>query len=118
LARRCDVHAYAHITGGGLAANLARVLPPGTTAVLDRGTWQPPPVFTLLAGRGNVPLDEMERVFNMGDGMTPVGAPEAADQAVTLLTEQGIPAWQAGEVTQAASPDTPGAARLSGSYAT
>src|ERR1700726_2017659 len=45
LAAECEVHAFAHVTGGGLAANLARVLPPGTDAVLDRGTWCPPPVF-------------------------------------------------------------------------
>ena len=68
------MHAYAHITGGGLAANLARVLPAGTDALLDRGTWQPQPVFGLLAERGGVPSDEMERVFNMGVGMAAVVA--------------------------------------------
>jgi phosphoribosylformylglycinamidine cyclo-ligase len=118
LVQRCDVHAYAHITGGGLAANLARVLPPGTTAVLDRGTWRPAAVFGLLADRGGVPPDEMERVFNMGVGMVAVVAAGAADQAVGALAELGVPAWQAGEVTRAAAPDIPGTARLSGSYAT
>ena len=52
LADACEVHAFAHITGGGLAANLSRVLPPGAGAALDRGTWRPPPVFGLLAGTG------------------------------------------------------------------
>src|SRR5262249_48003008 len=52
LAAGCDVHALAHITGGGLAANLARVLPRGTGAVLDRGTWRPPAGFGLLARHG------------------------------------------------------------------
>ena len=114
LARECDVHAYAHITGGGLAANLARVLPPGTAAVLDRGSWRPPPVFAWLAGRGEVARDEMERVFNMGVGMVAVVAADAADQAVRLLTARGVPAWPLGEVT--AAPGEPPTARLTGSH--
>src|SRR4029077_20180767 len=72
LAGGCDVHAFAHVTGGGLAANLARVLPAGAGAVLDRATWRPPPVFGLLAGRGGIDAAEMERVFNMGVGMAAV----------------------------------------------
>jgi phosphoribosylformylglycinamidine cyclo-ligase len=115
LARQCDVHAYAHVTGGGLAANLARVLPPGTTAVLDRGTWRPPAVFGLLAERGRVPQAEMERVFNMGVGMVAVVAADAADQSVDLLAALGVPAWQLGEITRA--DDAEGTARLSGSHA-
>ncbi len=114
LARRCDVHAYAHITGGGLAANLARVMPPGALAVIDRGSWRPPPVFGVLAARGRVPGDEMERVFNMGVGMVAVVAAEAADQAVGLLTARGVPAWLAGQVTQASQRH--GSARLTGSH--
>ena len=54
LAQDCQVHAFAHITGGGLAANLARVLPPDADAVLHRSSWTPPPVFGLLAGQGSV----------------------------------------------------------------
>ncbi|HEY3732390.1 MAG TPA: phosphoribosylformylglycinamidine cyclo-ligase [Streptosporangiaceae bacterium] len=115
LAHQCDVHAYAHVTGGGLAANLARVLPPGTTAVLDRGTWRPPAVFGLLAERGRVSQGEMERVFNMGVGMVAVVAADAADQSVDLLAALGVPAWQAGEITR--SDDAEGTAQLSGSHA-
>lgn len=114
LARECDVHAYAHVTGGGLAANLARVLPPGTAAVLDRGTWRPPPVFDLLAGHGRVAQHEMERVFNMGVGMAAVVAPGAADRALRLLAGRGVPAWPAGEVIQDAG--EPGSARLTGTH--
>lgn len=114
LARECDVHAYAHVTGGGLAANLARVLPVGTAAVLDRGTWRPPPVFGLLAGRGRIAQDEMERVFNMGVGMAAVVAPGAADRALRLLAGRGVPAWQAGEIVTAAGER--GTARLTGSH--
>jgi phosphoribosylformylglycinamidine cyclo-ligase len=114
LARHCDVHAYAHITGGGLAANLARVLPPGAAAVIDRGNWRPPPVFGVLAASGDVSRDEMERVFNMGVGMVAVVAAEAADHAVRLLTARGVPAWLAGEVTRGSQPR--GSVRLTGSH--
>ena len=98
LAAACDVHAYAHVTGGGLAANLARVLPEGADAVLDRGSWRPPAVFDLLAKRGGVPSDEMERVFNMGVGMAAVVARADADQALGALTDRGVPAWVLGEI--------------------
>jgi phosphoribosylformylglycinamidine cyclo-ligase len=99
LAEDCDVHAFAHVTGGGLALNLARVLPPHTDAVLDRGTWSPQPVFRLLAERGSIADEEMERVFNMGVGMVAVVAPDAADAALDLLASRSVPAWLAGEVT-------------------
>jgi phosphoribosylformylglycinamidine cyclo-ligase len=99
LTAECEVHAFAHITGGGLAGNLARVLPPGTGAVLDRGTWSPPPVFGMLGDRGRVPGDELERVFNMGVGMAAVVAPQDADRARRLLAGRGVTAWQLGEVT-------------------
>jgi len=87
------------VTGGGLAANLARVLPPDTGAVLDRATWAPPPVFGLLAGRGRVPEPEMERVFNMGVGMAAVLAAADADRALGLLAAREVPAWVIGEIT-------------------
>jgi phosphoribosylformylglycinamidine cyclo-ligase len=99
LAAECDVHAYAHITGGGLAANLSRVLPEGTGAVLDRGTWTPPPIFTLLATRGNIPVPDMEQTFNMGVGMAAVVAPAHADKALRTLTTRNIKAWPLGQVT-------------------
>jgi phosphoribosylformylglycinamidine cyclo-ligase len=99
LAAGCDLHALAHITGGGLAANLARVLPPGTGAVLDRGTWRPPPVFGLLAGRGGIEAAEMERVFNMGVGMAAVVAAGDAGRALRVLAARDVTGWVLGEVT-------------------
>jgi phosphoribosylformylglycinamidine cyclo-ligase len=111
LAADCDVHAFAHITGGGIAANLARVLPPGTGAVLDRATWRPPPIFAVLATRGGIGSGEMERVFNMGIGMAAVVNAADADRALNTLTERGVPAWPAGEVIDAAE-----GARLVGTY--
>ena len=98
LASECQVHAFAHITGGGLAANTARVLPPDADALLDRASWSPPPVFGLLAGLGSVDAREMEQVFNMGVGMTAVVAAADADKAIGVLTERGVPAWPLGEI--------------------
>jgi len=111
LAAGCAVRTFAHVTGGGLAANLARVLPPQLDAVLDRGTWQPAPVFGLLAERGRVPAAEMERVFNMGVGMAAVVAPDDADRALRLLAERGVPSWPIGVITAGT-----GTARLSGRH--
>ena len=111
LAERGDVHAYAHITGGGLAGNLARVLPPGSDAVLDRGTWQPPTIFGVLAQVGAVPPAEMERVFNMGVGMTAVVSRSSADKALGVLASRGVTAWVLGEIV----PGT-GEARLTGTH--
>jgi phosphoribosylformylglycinamidine cyclo-ligase len=111
LAAECDVHAYAHITGGGLAANLARVLPGRVDAVLDRGTWSPPAIFGVLAAAGNVPREEMERVFNMGVGMTAVVAPDTTGRALDLLAARGVPAWVLGEVISGS-----GQARLGGTH--
>ncbi len=111
LAERCDVHAYAHITGGGLAANLARVLPADVDAMLDRGTWPPPAIFGVLAHAGAVPAAEMEHVFNMGVGMTAIVSRLDTDDALGLLAARGVPAWVLGEIV----PGT-GEARLTGTH--
>jgi len=100
LASRCDVHAFAHVTGGGLALNLGRVLPPQADAAVDRAAWSPPPVFGWLARRGGITGEEMERVFNMGVGMVAVVGAHDTDAALSLLASRGVPAWLAGEITQ------------------
>jgi len=102
LADGCEVHAFAHVTGGGLALNLSRVLPPHADAALDRATWRPQPVFGLLAERGGIAEGELERVFNMGVGMAAIVANSDADAALDLLTSRGLPAWLAGEITEGA----------------
>ncbi|MGY1825290.1 MULTISPECIES: phosphoribosylformylglycinamidine cyclo-ligase [unclassified Blastococcus] len=107
------VHAYAHITGGGLAGNTARVVPPGLRAVLDRGTWALPAAVRLMEEHG-VPRAESERAFNCGVGMVASVAPEQADAAVALLTGRGVPAWIAGTVREQAG-GAPGA-ELVGDY--
>jgi phosphoribosylformylglycinamidine cyclo-ligase len=98
LTQEAEVRTYAHITGGGLAANLARVIPPGLKATLDRGTWTPQPVFSLIAQRGRVEREEMERTFNLGVGMVAVVAPEDVDRSLAMLTARHVPAWVAGQV--------------------
>jgi phosphoribosylformylglycinamidine cyclo-ligase len=104
------VHAFAHVTGGGLAGNTARVVPDGLQAVLDRGTWALPAAVSLLEEHG-VPRAESERAFNCGVGMVAVVAAEAADRAVRLLTGRRVPSWVAGVVTAGGT-----GARLTGSY--
>ncbi|MBM7770725.1 phosphoribosylformylglycinamidine cyclo-ligase [Actinokineospora baliensis] len=107
LAAETEVRTFAHITGGGLAANLARVIPKGLHALLDRGTWTPQPVFSLIAQRGRVAREEMERTFNMGVGMVAVVAPEDVDRALAILTARHVPSWILGEVRPAEDPTAP-----------
>ena len=98
------VHAMAHVTGGGLAANLARVLPEELVATLERGTWTPPPVFDLVRQVGGVPQPDVEATLNCGVGMVALLAPDSIDAAIARLHEHGITAWVAGEVAAADGP--------------
>ncbi len=111
LTAAVEVHAYSHITGGGLAANLSRSLPEHLDAELDRSTWAPAPVFGYLADQGDVARDDMEATFNMGVGMVAIVAAEDAERALGVLAERDVPAWRLGEVTAGS-----GRARLSGEY--
>jgi len=101
LAGAVEVHAYAHVTGGGFAANLARVLPPGLVASIDRSSWAPAPIFDLVRHVGTVDPAELERTLNMGVGMAAVVPADAVDPALALLGEREVPAWVAGEVVPA-----------------
>ncbi|MEV4893562.1 phosphoribosylformylglycinamidine cyclo-ligase [Nonomuraea sp. NPDC055795] len=98
LARSVEVHAYSHITGGGIEGNIARSLPPGLDAVLSRESWTVPAVFQVLAGHGSIEQQAMDRTFNLGVGMAAIVAPEAADAALRLLESRGLPAWVLGEI--------------------
>ncbi|MET7463840.1 phosphoribosylformylglycinamidine cyclo-ligase [Nonomuraea sp. 3-1Str] len=98
LAGAVEVHAYAHITGGGVEGNLSRSLPGHLDALLDRSSWTPPAIFEVLAGHGGIARKDMDRTFNLGVGMAAIVAPEVADEAVRLLAERGLPAWVLGEV--------------------
>ena len=100
LADAVEVHAMSHITGGGLAANIDRVLPDGLGAVLDRSTWTLPPVFAVLGELG-VATAELERTFNVGVGMAVVLPESQVAAALALLADRGVPAWRLGTVTTA-----------------
>ncbi len=108
-----QLHALAHVTGGGLAANLARVVPAGVSVRVDRSSWTPAPVFDLIGRLGEVPRDELERTLNLGVGMVALVGPDGVDETLRLLAERGVSAWVAGEAVAAA-----GAAevRLRGDY--
>jgi phosphoribosylformylglycinamidine cyclo-ligase len=116
LARDTETHAMSHITGGGLAANLERVLPVELVARIDRATWTLPPVFSLVAAAGAVAQEDLERTLNCGVGMVSLTAPDDADRAVSVLAGHGIEAWVAGEVSAAQSEDEAGRALLHGSH--
>ena len=120
------VHALSHITGGGIAVNLARVLPLGSWAELDRSSWSPQPVFRVLAEMGGMRLEDAEGTWNLGIGMIALVSADAASGTMQRLTADGIPAWQLGIVTvgardltgfeQGAKGVDGGAVRLVGSY--
>jgi phosphoribosylformylglycinamidine cyclo-ligase len=93
-----EVHALSHVTGGGLAANLARVLPPGLLAEVDRSTWSPAPIFGLVGDLGRVPRADLERTLNMGVGMLAVVPSAVADDVVRRLAGRSLAAWVAGTV--------------------
>jgi phosphoribosylformylglycinamidine cyclo-ligase len=101
LARTTRTHAMSHVTGGGLAENLARVMPEELVAGIDRGTWSPQPVFDLVRRVGDVAQPDLERTLNMGVGMVALTDPEDADRAVSVLAGHGIDAWVCGEVVEA-----------------
>ncbi|GAB3041325.1 phosphoribosylformylglycinamidine cyclo-ligase [Parafrigoribacterium mesophilum] len=93
------VHALSHVTGGGIAANLARVLPVGSWVEVDRSTWSPAVVFRVLSELAGTSLVSAEGTWNLGIGMIAVVAPDAADAVIASLTGAGVPAWQAGAVS-------------------
>jgi phosphoribosylformylglycinamidine cyclo-ligase len=106
-----DVHAFSHVTGGGLAANLDRVLPAGVDIEIDRTTWAPAPIFELIRRVGDVATPELERTLNMGVGMVAVVAAADADRALGVLADRGVRCWVAGRAQSGA-----GATTLVGSH--
>jgi phosphoribosylformylglycinamidine cyclo-ligase len=120
------VHALSHVTGGGIAANLARVLPQGSWVEVDRSTWSPPPVFRVLADLGDLDLAATEGTWNLGVGFLAVVSAEQAAACASALTAEGITTWQVGTVRTGARPDGEfeqgakgvdgGAVRLVGAY--
>lgn len=121
------VHALSHVTGGGIAANLARVLPVGSWAEVDRSTWSPSPVFRVLSDIAGSTLESAEGTWNLGIGFLAVIAADRKDAAIAALEAEGMPSWQvgtvgfgprpAGDFEQGAKGVDGGAVRLVGAYA-
>jgi phosphoribosylformylglycinamidine cyclo-ligase len=98
LIKSVEVHAISHITGGGIATNVARVLPSGLALDLDRATWSPQPIFTWLQSVGNLAQLDAEKTFNMGIGMLAFVAAGQAQLAITAIQAAGLNAWECGVV--------------------
>lgn len=111
LAEEVEVRVFAHVTGGGIAANLARVLPAELDAVLDRASWAPAAIFDLVRRCGDVAAEEMERTFNLGVGMLGIVAAGDAPSALAMLHARGVEAWTLGHVVPGK-----GMARLVGAH--
>jgi len=92
------IHGIAHITGGGLLENLARIIPPDRRAIIRRGSWPVPPVFAWLQRAGNVEQSEMDQVFNLGIGLVLVVSPYYADSIRDQLADSGLEAWPVGRI--------------------
>ena len=93
-------HGLAHITGGGIAGNLVRILPEGCTATVDPGTWEMPPLFRYLQRAGQISTQEMRDVFNLGVGLVAVLPPDAVPATQAAATEDGVTTWVMGEIQQ------------------
>lgn len=95
-----NLHAMAHITGGGLTDNLPRVLPDSLTAQIDVKSWDLPAVFAWLQQTGNIEQPEMYRTFNCGVGFVVIVPHHKADEAIKLLNDNGENAWKLGKIVQ------------------
>ncbi|MBK1621154.1 hypothetical protein CKO42_22580 [Lamprobacter modestohalophilus] len=98
LIQALEVHALAHITGGGITENLPRVLPKGTQALIDLDSWSLPPIFGWLREQGNIADAELLRTFNCGVGMIACVPAEQAEAACAQLAESGEQAWVIGSI--------------------
>ena len=109
LIAKADVHAMSHITGGGLANNLARVIPGGMAAVLDRSSWTPPAIFQLVQQVGGVSQADIDATLNMGVGMVAILPQDQVPAALAALQARGVWSWPLGEIVAS---EGPGTARL------
>ncbi|EHO47412.1 phosphoribosylformylglycinamidine cyclo-ligase [Haemophilus sp. oral taxon 851] len=101
LIKQADVHAIAHLTGGGFWENIPRVLPKNTKAIIDEKSWKWPSVFNWLQEKGNIDTYEMYRTFNCGVGMVIALPQEQVDTALAILKQAGENAWLIGHIEHA-----------------
>jgi phosphoribosylformylglycinamidine cyclo-ligase len=92
------IRALAHVTGGGLAANLARVVPRGFAATVQRAGWAVPQVFHVVRIAGDVPWRDLEATLNLGVGMVAVVAPDDSDALIRVCERAGVTAWGLGQI--------------------
>ncbi|ERF67813.1 phosphoribosylformylglycinamidine cyclo-ligase [Cutibacterium granulosum] len=114
LAHHSEVHAMCHVTGGGLANNLARVMPSHLTATIERSTWSPAPIFRLVQEVGAVSQSDIEETLNMGVGMVIALPDDQVPEALEFLAGRGLTAWQCGTVASRESSDVPAVSLLGG----
>lgn len=98
LIKQTEVHAIAHLTGGGFWENIPRVLPDNTKAVIDESSWQWPAIFNWLQEKGNISRYEMYRTFNCGVGMVIALPEKEVETALALLEQAGEKAWVIGKI--------------------
>ena len=101
IVRDFDIGGIAHITGGGITGNLPRVIPKGCKAIINRGSWEVPPIFPFLQEKGGVPEDEMLRTFNNGIGMVLIVKSKEAEEILARLLSMGEKAFVIGEISKA-----------------
>ena len=94
------LHGLAHITGGGIAGNLVRILPQDCAATVDPATWDLPPLFRFLQQAGQISTQEMRDVFNLGVGLVAVLPPDALAAAQAAASDDGVTTWVMGEIQQ------------------
>lgn len=99
-----EIRALSHITGGGIADNLARVLPQWAELRIDRRSWSPPQVFRVLADWGGIRLSDVEATWNLGLGFAIITSPEAAPGVQQALGDSGFDTWLLGRIDQAKRP--------------
>ena len=114
LAHHSEVHAMCHVTGGGLANNLTRVMPSHLTATIERSTWSPAPIFRLVQEVGAVSQSDIEETLNMGVGMVIALPDDQVSEALEFLAGRGLTAWQCGTVASRESSDVPAVSLLGG----
>ncbi len=98
LADRQLTNGFAHITGGGLIGNLARIVPDGMSPEIDWTNWTVPPLFSLIQEAGDVPTHDMRRTFNMGVGLVAVVSPDRVDRALATISEEKLHGWVVGSI--------------------
>lgn len=104
LIGQVEVHAMSHITGGGLANNLARVIPGDMVAVLQRSSWTPPAIFQLVQRVGRISQADIDATLNMGVGMVAILPQDQVDAALARLAGRGVESWVLGRVEASEGP--------------